>query len=35
MTIFFDVDGVLNTQSDWQYKYVVNPVCTGAFAELI
>ncbi|MBQ9302338.1 HAD domain-containing protein [Butyrivibrio sp.] len=35
MTIFFDVDGVLNTQSDWQYKYVVNPVCAGAFAELI
>ena len=35
MTIFFDVDGVLNTKADWQYKYVINPDCVRAFAELV
>ncbi len=35
MTIFFDVDGVLNTKNDWQYKYVINPACIKAFAELV
>lgn len=35
MTIFFDVDGVLNTQSDWKYKYALNPTCVKAFAEFI
>lgn len=35
MTIFFDVDGVLNAQADWKFKYVINPACIKAFAELV
>lgn len=35
MTIFFDVDGVLNCKADWQKPFSVNPSCLKVFAEII
>ena len=35
MYIFFDVDGVLNNQSDWRTPFSLNPQCIHAFAEFI
>lgn len=36
MYIFLDVDGVLNTESDWARKvYSLNPKCVDAFCYLI
>lgn len=36
MTIFLDVDGVLNTSDDWSRKvYSLNPKCVEAFCFLL
>ena len=32
--LFFDVDGVLNKESDWEHKFYVNEACVGVFAEI-
>lgn len=34
MTIFLDIDGVLNKKSQWKTLYSVNENCVKAFAEL-
>ena len=34
MTIFFDVDGVLNKESDWHQKYSIDKSCIVCLAEL-
>ena len=36
MYIFLDVDGVLNTETDWARKvYSLNPKCVSAFIKLL
>ena len=35
MTIFLDIDGVLNTQSDWRKPFTINPNCLKAFIQLV
>lgn len=36
MYIFLDVDGVLNTETDWARKvYSLNPICVSAFIKLL
>ena len=36
MYIFLDVDGVLNTETDWARRvYSLNPKCVGAFIKLL
>lgn len=35
MTIFFDVDGVLNCEADWQRPFTINKRCVRAFAHIV
>ncbi len=36
MYVFLDVDGVLNTEADWERKvYSLNPKCIAAFCRLL
>ena len=35
MFIFLDIDGVLNTSSDWGKLYTVNKACLQAFCEYV
>lgn len=32
--VFFDVDGVLNKESDWKNKFYLDPQCVKVFGEL-
>lgn len=34
ITVFFDVDGVLNSQWDWRTPFTLNPTCLRAFQML-
>lgn len=35
MTIFFDVDGVLNCKADWRNPFSINDSCLRVFAKLV
>ena len=36
MYLFLDVDGVLNTEADWERKaYSLNPMCVKVFCDLL
>lgn len=35
LTVFLDVDGVLNRESDWRTAFALNEECVAAFKELI
>lgn len=35
MTIFLDIDGVLNKQSDWIKPFTINQACLNVFIQLV
>ena len=35
MTVFLDIDGVLNKESDWRIPFTLNPECVKEFASFV
>lgn len=35
MQIFFDIDGVLNKESDWKRPFTINDECVAAFSAFV
>lgn len=35
MLLFFDIDGVLNRESDWKRPFTLNPGCVEAFCDMV